>query len=90
MSKMAPPWLLLLGLATRAAVLPPLGMIAVIQIFVYPDAWSDHLLWASILVFLMTRGPGALSVDYFAGRLLHRSERAPQRSPAATASGSRG
>jgi putative oxidoreductase len=43
-------------------------MIAVIQIFVYPNAWSDHLLWGSILVFLLTRGPGAMSLDYFIAR----------------------
>jgi putative oxidoreductase len=57
------PVLLFLGLGTRLATIPLLGMIAVIQTFVYPSAWTDHLLWASILVFLATRGPGALSVD---------------------------
>ena len=57
------PVLLFLGLATRLATLPLLGMVAVIQTFVYPDAWTEHLLWASILVFLLTRGPGALSAD---------------------------
>ena len=39
--------LLLLGVATRLATLPFFGMILVIQTFVYPDAWTDHLLWAS-------------------------------------------
>jgi putative oxidoreductase len=58
------PPLLFLGLATRLATLPLLGMIAVIQIFVYPNAWTDHLLWASVLVFLLTRGPGAISLDH--------------------------
>jgi putative oxidoreductase len=58
------PIFLFLGLATRLATLPLLGMIAVIQTFVYPNAWTDHLLWGSILVFLLTRGPGALSLDY--------------------------
>jgi putative oxidoreductase len=62
--------LLFLGLATRLATLPLLGMISVIQIFVYPTAWPDHLLWASILVFLLTRGPGPLSVDYLIDRYL--------------------
>jgi len=56
--------LLFLGLATRVATLPLLGMIAVIQTFVYPQAWVEHLTWASILLFLLTRGPGALSLDY--------------------------
>jgi putative oxidoreductase len=59
------PPLLLIGLATRLATLPLLGMIAVIQLLVYPNAWSDHLLWASALVFVLTRGPGALSVDHW-------------------------
>ena len=55
--------LLFLGLATRLATLPFLGMIVVIQTFVYPDAWIEHLLWTSILLLLLTRGGGALSVD---------------------------
>jgi putative oxidoreductase len=56
--------LLFLGLATRIATLPLLGMIFVIQIFVYPGAWPDHVLWGSILIFLLTRGPGPFSVDH--------------------------
>lgn len=59
------PPLLFVGLATRLATLPLLGMIAVIQVFIYPNAWSDHLLWAAALVFVLTRGPGALSLDYW-------------------------
>src|SRR5215813_4198415 len=57
------PVLLVLGLATRLATLPLLGMILVIQTLVYPQAWVDHLLWGSILVFLLSRGPGAISLD---------------------------
>jgi putative oxidoreductase len=59
------PPLLVVGLATRLATLPLLGMIAVIQVFVYPNAWSDHLMWAAALVFVLTRGPGALSLDHW-------------------------
>jgi putative oxidoreductase len=55
--------LLVLGLATRAATLPLLGMIAVIQTFVYPHAYSEHLTWASLLLFLLTRGAGPWSLD---------------------------
>ncbi len=55
--------LLIVGLATRLATLPLLGMVLVIQVLVYPQAWPEHLLWASILVFLLTRGPGIVSVD---------------------------
>jgi putative oxidoreductase len=60
--------LLFLGLATRFATVPFLGMIAVIQTFVYPNAWVEHLVWTSILLFLLTRGGGALSLDYVIGR----------------------
>ncbi len=63
-NELAIPILLLLGPATRLATLPLPGMIAVIQRFVYPSAWTDHLLWGSILVFLLTRGPGVLSIDH--------------------------
>jgi len=61
------PVLLILGLATRLATLPLLGMILVIQTFIYPQAWTEHLLWGSILVFLLTRGPGVLSLDHLVG-----------------------
>jgi putative oxidoreductase len=60
--------LLFLGLATRLVTLPLFGMISVIQIFVYPSAWPDHVLWGSILLFLLTRGPGVFSVDYLIER----------------------
>jgi putative oxidoreductase len=70
--------LLFLGLGTRLATLPLLGMISVIQLFVYPTAWPDHLLWGSILIFLLTRGPGVLSVDYLIGR--RRARQAASRS----------
>ncbi len=59
--------LLILGLGTRLATLPLLGMIAVIQTFVYPGAYAEHLTWASILLFLLTRGGGPLSVDHALG-----------------------
>src|SRR5690349_24116483 len=36
------PVLLVLGLLTRAAALVLLGMTAVIEIFVYPQAWPDR------------------------------------------------
>ena len=40
-----------------------LGMTAVIQIFVYPDAWSTHLTWAGLMLYLLARGGGAWSLD---------------------------
>ena len=60
--------LLIVGLGTRLATLPLLGMITTIQLFVYPNAWSEHLVWASILLFLLTRGPGAISLDHLIAR----------------------
>jgi len=56
--------LLVVGLLTRLATLPLLAMIATIQFFVYPSAWPEHLVWASILLFLLTRGGGPISVDH--------------------------
>src|SRR5438128_12152175 len=41
------PVLLVLGLATRAAALVLLGMTAVIEVFVYPQAWPTHIQWAA-------------------------------------------
>jgi putative oxidoreductase len=59
--------LLIAGLFTRLATLPLLGMIMVIQIFVYPSAYSEHLTWGSILIFLLTRGGGPISCDRLFG-----------------------
>jgi putative oxidoreductase len=62
--------LIVVGLATRLATLPLLGMTFVIEVFVYPEYWSMHLMWATILLFLLTKGPGAFSLDHYAGRIL--------------------
>jgi putative oxidoreductase len=43
-------------------------MVAVIQLLVYPNAWSEHLMWGSILLFLLTRGGGSISVDHLIAR----------------------
>ncbi|MBE0550661.1 MAG: DoxX family protein [Rubrivivax sp.] len=63
------PLLLLIGLATRLSALALLVMTLVIQVFVYPGAYATHGTWAAVLLYLMARGPGALSVDHWlAGR----------------------
>jgi len=62
------PVLLVLGLATRLATLPMLGMTFVIEAFVYPEQWIEHLMWAAILLFILTRGPGPLSLDDLVAR----------------------
>lgn len=59
--------LLVLGLFTRLSALALLGMTAVIEIFVYPDAWPTHLSWAGLLLYLVARGAGWLSVDRVLG-----------------------
>lgn len=62
------PLLLLIGLGTRFAALGLLGMTAVIQFLVYPSAYALHGTWAAVLLWLMVRGPGALSVDHWLAR----------------------
>jgi putative oxidoreductase len=57
------PMLLVLGLCTRGAALGLLGMTAVIEIFVYPDAWPTHLSWAALLLPLVAKGGGKWSLD---------------------------
>ena len=68
--ELAAPVLLVLGLLTRATALVLLGMTTVIEIFIYPLAWPTHLQWAAMLLVLLCRGPGTLSLDYLLGRRL--------------------
>ncbi|MEX3935147.1 DoxX family protein [Paraburkholderia phymatum] len=58
------PVLLVLGLGVRPAALVLLGMTSVIEIFVYPQAWPTHIQWAAMLLVLLCRGAGALSLDH--------------------------
>jgi putative oxidoreductase len=62
--EVATPPLLILGLFTRASALVLLGMSAVIEVFVYPQAWPTHIQWAAMLLVLLARGPGKASVDW--------------------------
>ena len=59
------PILILIGLATRFSALALLGMTLVIQVFVYPGAYATHGTWAAVLLLLIARGPGTLSVDHW-------------------------
>lgn len=61
------PLLLVLGLGTRVSAAALLAMTAVIQVFVYPDAWPTHLTWAVPLLVLVGRGGGRWSVDHVLG-----------------------
>jgi putative oxidoreductase len=57
------PILLFLGLFTRPAALALLGMTLVIEIFVYPNAFDTHGVWAVCLLYLAKFGPGNLALD---------------------------
>lgn len=59
------PILILLGLATRFSSLALLVMTLTIQIFVYPDAYPTHGVWATVLLVLIARGPGVISIDHW-------------------------
>jgi putative oxidoreductase len=59
------PLFLLLGLATRFSALGLLGMTLVIQVFVYPGAYATHGTWAALLLLLISRGPGMVSLDHW-------------------------
>ena len=58
------PALILIGLATRFSALSLLVMTVIIQTLVYPDAYPTHGVWAAVLLFIVARGPGMLSVDH--------------------------
>lgn len=62
------PILIVLGLATRFSALALLVMTLTIQIFVYPDAYPTHGVWATVLLLLIARGPGVLSLDHWLAR----------------------
>ena len=62
--ELATPVLLVLGLLTRACALVLLCMTAVIEIFVYPQAWPTHIQWAAMLLVLLCRGASKLSLDH--------------------------
>jgi len=68
--ELSTPILLVLGLLTRLATLPMIGMTLVIQIFVYPMSWVDHLTWLAMLLLLLSRGPGVFSLDHVIGKAL--------------------
>lgn len=59
--------LLVLGLLSRLSAAGLLAMTLVIQVFVYPEAWVTHGLWAACLLVVVSRGPGRLSLDHLLG-----------------------
>jgi putative oxidoreductase len=56
--------LLFIGLASRLSALGLFGMTLVIQLFVVPGGWPEHVLWFSLLTLIIARGPGAISLDH--------------------------
>jgi putative oxidoreductase len=58
------PILLFFGIAARLGALGLLGMTFVIEVFVYPNNWPEHLTWATLLLIVLTRGPGPISLDH--------------------------
>ncbi len=69
--------LVLVGLATRLAVLPLLGMTMVIQFVLGATnpAYNqlEHYLWMVLLLALLVRGPGLLSIDHWLRRRYEQS-----------------
>jgi putative oxidoreductase len=61
--ELSAPVLLVLGLFARLGAAALFAMTMTIQFLVYPANWPEHLMWASILAYVLTRGPGALSID---------------------------
>lgn len=66
------PLLLIAGLGTRLSAAALLCMTAVIQVFVYPAAWATHLGWAALLLALVARGAGTLSLDEALARAVRK------------------
>lgn len=65
------PVLILVGFATRFSALALIGMTLVIQLFVYPDAYPTHGTWIAVLLLLVAKGPGRLSIDQLIARRYH-------------------
>jgi putative oxidoreductase len=55
--------LLIIGLASRVAVLPLIAMTLVIQLFVFQN--SEHFYWLFLFASILIYGSGPISVDYF-------------------------
>jgi putative oxidoreductase len=64
--------LVLVGLGTRLVTLLLLGMVTVIQLFVYPSAWPTHIQWLAFMLILVARGPGRISLDALVSRWIRR------------------
>jgi len=66
--ELSTPVLLVLGFLTRPAAFVLLGMTTIIEVFVYPLAWPTHIQWAAMLLVLLCRGAGTVSIDHWIWR----------------------
>ena len=64
---------LIMGLGARFAALALMGLTLVIEIFVYPAIWPDHLFWFAALLIILVRGAGLNPLDALVARLVGRS-----------------
>ncbi len=62
------PVLIVLGFGARFGAAALLFMTLVIQTFVYPENWPEHLMWASLFGYIVTRGAGPISLDHLIAR----------------------
>ena len=63
--------LLVIGLASRLSAGALFGMTLVIEIFVYPDSWPDHLMWSAAMLYVILRGPGKVSLDHLIAKRVY-------------------
>lgn len=63
------PVLLVVGFATRLSALALFIMTIVIQIVAPGGFWTFHILWFSVLLYVVAKGPGQASIDH----LVHRA-----------------
>ena len=79
------PVLILLGLATRLSALALFIMVLVIQFLVFPGHWwSEHAYWLALLLVLMSKGAGAISLDSFFGLFRRKPRHMPRDAPSMT------
>jgi len=72
-----------LGFASRLSALGLLGMTMVIQLFVYPSGWPQHILWIGLVLPIIAQGPGILSLDHLVWGRRRSTSKPQQRSVAA-------
>jgi putative oxidoreductase len=59
------PIMLVLGFASRFAAIGLLGLTAVFQFYLMPEAlWTTQIYWAAMLLVIVSRGPGQISIDH--------------------------